>query len=220
MMALARFAFCAQLRGMRARARWARPAVTAVVACLAGCPATRAHDDTGIDAPRSEDASQDSVDRGIDGARADVATDALALEDAAPNDASLDDAAPDDGAPDACPPPTTLCGAVCADTSADPEHCGRCERRCEALPGAIAFCARGVCVPAVCRPGFGNCDGDRTNGCETAVDEDPLHCGRCERVCPSAPNAEPVCRRGACLLDCASGFEDCEPATPGCECPR
>jgi hypothetical protein len=194
---------------MRARLRSAGWIPIALAACLAGCPAASSpHDgglDAGLDGELADDAARDvSGELALDGSR----------------DEGAPDAAADDGGPDACPTPTTLCGATCADTSADPEHCGGCDQPCEPLPGAIAFCARGLCVPAVCRPGFGSCDGERSNGCETALDEDPLHCGRCDRVCPGAPNAEPACRRGGCLLECAPGFEDCDPATPGCECAR
>lgn len=185
-----------------------RSAIARVAAAflLAACPAEEPNGDVGVE----------------------PAPDAPTLEDAPPHDApsadvpSLDarDAPPSDTAasPDACPAPTSLCGAACVDTSADPDHCGACESPCVPTAGSIPFCASSRCVNAVCRPGFGNCDGIRTNGCEIDVDRSTEHCGRCDHPCEGALHALPTCELGACALVCEPGWTDCDASTPGCEC--
>ncbi|MBN8609275.1 MAG: hypothetical protein J0L92_01735 [Deltaproteobacteria bacterium] len=146
--------------------------------------------------------------------------DAFAIVDAdAPTLDVAPEAATDAAVPlDACPAPTRLCGSVCVDVEADPDHCGACGQRCVPLAGSIPFCASYLCVRAVCRPGFANCDTDRLNGCEVDVDASIEHCGRCDHACEGAPHASPVCRRGDCALTCESGWTDCDTSIAGCEC--
>lgn len=175
-----------------------------------GCPSTSPPDAGGLDAAPEDDADVPRLDAPVDAVVLDVPS------DVAPRDTAEDDVRE---TPDACPAPTLLCGDVCADLRADPDHCGDCESRCIPLAGSIPFCSNGHCVNAVCRPGFGNCDGDRSNGCEVGVDSDVAHCGRCDRACEAAPNATPSCVRGGCTLTCEPGWRDCDPGTPGCECP-
>jgi len=119
---------------------------------------------------------------------------------------------------DACPAPTTLCGSVCANLGADPDHCGGCDMPCIPRAGSIPFCGSSRCVNAVCRPGFGNCDRNRDNGCEVAVDTSVEHCGLCGNACPAAPHAIPGCADSLCTLGCEPAWLDCDRATPGCEC--
>ncbi len=89
-----------------------------------------------------------------------------------------------------------------------------------AAPSTPAACESSACVGTSCDPGYADCDGDRANGCETLVDANPSHCGRCGRACAFA-NATPVCRAGLCALGtCAAGFGDCDgDPTNGCELP-
>lgn len=69
-------------------------------------------------------------------------------------------------------------------------------------------CADGECV---CMAGFGNCDGDPNNGCESVLDVDPKNCGACGTVCVNG-----TCEAGACA--CSDGFFDCNgDPTDGCE---
>nr|MDQ3037149.1 FG-GAP-like repeat-containing protein [Myxococcota bacterium] len=79
-----------------------------------------------------------------------------------------------------------------------------------------AFCAASACGIA-CDEGFGDCNGDPADGCETALDT-ATSCGGCGIVCSYA-NAAGVCTAGACELDaCAAGFDDCNGApADGCE---
>src|SRR5262249_22305765 len=51
-----------------------------------------------------------------------------------------------------------------------PTHCGACGTVCNATNGTPS-CATGSCS-ITCNPGFGDCDGDPTNGCETNLQGD------------------------------------------------
>ena len=87
--------------------------------------------------------------------------------------------------------------------------CGACGRACS-LANATAACAAGRCVVAACAQGYGDCDGDPANGCETATASSTAHCGACGRAC-SLANATGACVAGACrVASCAQGFGDCD----------
>ena len=45
-------------------------------------------------------------------------------------------------------------------------NCGACGQACTPLPGASVSCTGGGCILLGCRPGFRDCDGDLSNGCE------------------------------------------------------
>lgn len=175
---------------------------------LWACPPSEPDRDAGLDA------SSDAAASDADAPRSDAWSLDAAVIDAPPDAPRLDAPAP----PDACPSPTRLCGSACVDTTADPDHCGRCDSPCVPLAGSIPFCAVSRCVNAVCRPGFGNCDMNRANGCEIDVDSSVDHCGRCDHRCEGAPNAQPACELGACILVCDPGWTDCDASMPGCEC--
>jgi len=97
------------------------------------------------------------------------------------------------------------------------ENCGRCSNVCPGYANATSSCEAGVCRPA-CAMGFGNCDANVANGCETDVRVNPSHCGVCGRVCPAGANAQTVCTAGVCGLNCNTGFGDCDVnAANGCE---
>ncbi|MEZ4409604.1 MAG: MXAN_6577-like cysteine-rich protein [Polyangiales bacterium] len=117
----------------------------------------------------------------------------------------------------ACPAGTTLCGGRCVDTQTSTAHCGACDNAC-ALDGATAACVAGACRVAGCDAGRGDCDADRTNGCEVTLSGDVMNCGACGRACAVA-NATATCAMGACAVaSCAAGFADCNAsAADGCE---
>jgi hypothetical protein len=96
-------------------------------------------------------------------------------------------------------------------------HCGGCGRVC-APANATPSCSAGVCGYTVCNPGFADCDGNRTNGCEVDLNSNPSHCGRCNNACAPA-NATPACTMGACgYSSCNAGFGDCDGnRANGCE---
>ncbi len=75
-----------------------------------------------------------------------------------------------------------------ASLMADPLNCGACARRCAAATNATAACAMGACG-ITCLTGYGNCDGNGLNGCESTLSTDPRNCGACGNVCPTATGA-------------------------------
>lgn len=119
--------------------------------------------------------------------------------------------------------PGTHCDVGFSDCDADgscesrldtPDHCGSCENSCAAMPNAEAGCRDGVCTPAVCNAGYGDCDGDTTNGCEQRLDS-LAHCGGCGTVCSKVS-----CEGGVCsALKCTEvmGSADCDGDQRSCE---
>jgi hypothetical protein len=98
-----------------------------------------------------------------------------------------------------------------------PANCGACGNACPARAHAAAACADGACGLA-CETGWGNCDGDAANGCETDLATSAPHCGMCGRACAPRPNGSSECAAGACAGSCAAGFGDCDgDAANGCE---
>ncbi len=104
-----------------------------------------------------------------------------------------------------------------ADFAADAMNCGMCGRACPTGPNATARCMAGACRTE-CAAGFGDCDGDPANGCETALTSTAAHCGMCGNACPSGPASTATCAMGVCGLQCAPGAGDCDmSAANGCE---
>jgi hypothetical protein len=126
--------------------------------------------------------------------------------------------------PATCQPAFGDCNAAAADGCERPlrsiDSCGACERRCEPLR-AQADCSAGVCNHSACDSGFGDCDGNAENGCESRLDG-PNHCGSCATACEAgAPckNGKCGCVRDTqcgegeqcCLNDCISTVGTCFP---------
>lgn len=80
-------------------------------------------------------------------------------------------------------------GADCTNITDDPANCGDCSTVCAAPPFTTATCVNKVCGWE-CQPGYDDCDGQASNGCETSLATDPLHCGRCQHAC--------ICTAGLC----------------------
>jgi len=119
---------------------------------------------------------------------------------------------------DACSARRTLCGDRCVDTRTDPLHCGMCDRACSSVAHGSPACTSGTCGLA-CDPGFDDCDGAVTNGCEQALNT-VMHCGVCGLACPVRTNATPTCAgtTATCGFECRAGFGDCDSnAANGCE---
>ncbi len=109
----------------------------------------------------------------------------------------------------------------------DTDDCGSCGNSCSFQNG-FEQCTAGVCNIRFCVPGFDNCDGAISTGCETAVNTD-TQCGSCDNDCTALANVtgatceedgdggrcffpETACDSG--FLDCSNNFED------GCETPN
>ncbi len=120
-----------------------------------------------------------------------------------------------------CAAGTADCNAAAADgcevvLGTSVLHCGMCGRACS-LANATAACTGGSCTVASCNAGFGDCDGDPSNGCETNLATTPAHCGRCGGAC-GAINGAATCAAGACGITCAAGYGNCDGSlVNGCE---
>ncbi|HKU41732.1 MAG TPA: hypothetical protein VJR89_26425 [Polyangiales bacterium] len=77
-------------------------------------------------------------------------------------------------------------------------HCGACGEACSNAHGTTS-CAAGSCAP-LCSSGWGDCDTDTKNGCETALNT-VGNCGMCGRICP-ANGGTAVCSSGVCTTVC------------------
>jgi len=87
-----------------------------------------------------------------------------------------------------------------ADLQADPARCGTCTTTCTGGTNARPLCAMGACQIA-CLPGFANCDGNATNGCEAALDGTGS-CGGCGTICGGGT---PLCAPAGMTFACSSG---------------
>jgi hypothetical protein len=82
-------------------------------------------------------------------------------------------------------------------TRTDVAHCGSCTKRCDNLNAKNVTCTAGACAYTTCNDGFGDCDGNRTNGCECA-------CG--------AVKNQPCCPGNVCVggLTCNTASNKCQ----------
>ncbi|MBL8678680.1 MAG: hypothetical protein JNK05_05925 [Myxococcales bacterium] len=111
------------------------------------------------------------------------------------------------GCVSACPAGTTQCGASCTNTTNDVRNCGGCGLVCDEPPNTVATCSANTCG-TMCVMGFGNCDRDARNGCETNLRTNALHCGRCDNACVAISTRVGACLGGACL-SCRMGQTLC-----------
>ncbi len=81
--------------------------------------------------------------------------------------------------------------------------CGACGVTCS-TPNGSSTCERGQCALLACDVGFGDCDADPNNGCETALNT-LSNCGVCGAECSGDSVS---CASGTCLPtrdNCSSG---------------
>jgi hypothetical protein len=86
-----------------------------------------------------------------------------------------------------------LCGTTCVPLGDPVTGCAEdtCQA-CPVVPNGTPSCQDNKCA-TTCDKGLGDCDG--IGGCETQLNDDPKHCGRCERSC----NFSDRCSAGACI---------------------
>lgn len=151
-------------------------------ACICGS-------DAGADAP-SADALPD--------AQGDAALPPDAPADADERDATIDGQAADaatDAVVDTAPTCDVRCDGGCVDTDFDPLNCGGCGMVCHSSAAHVSprcFAAR---CEFPCATGYGDCDGNAVNGCETFVmGTDPNNCGGCRAHCQTTE----TCMAGIC----------------------
>ncbi len=91
-----------------------------------------------------------------------------------------------------------VCEPDCEGRACGDDGCGGSCGACPTLAGATVSCTeRGRCEVA-CSDDFGDCDDDRSNGCETPLDT-ALNCGACANTCGAAT---PQCIERACASGC------------------
>jgi alpha-tubulin suppressor-like RCC1 family protein len=108
-----------------------------------------------------------------------------------------------------CPSGQQRCGDACVDTATSVNHCGACGTLCPAGNNTRATCAAGRCG-TTCAPGFADCDGDASNGCEVNTQISGSHCGSCNNLCRAGQNAVVACVTSQCRTTCNLGFGDCD----------
>jgi hypothetical protein len=117
----------------------------------------------------------------------------------------------------ACAPGETLCqsrrATWCADLLTSPADCGACGNACaNDLSNNLAtaknlqgVCKKGACVNE-CTPGWGDCDGNPDNGCETNLKSNIANCGACGNRCDTV--AGQPCIDGQCrMTECDGGTD-------------
>jgi hypothetical protein len=115
--------------------------------------------------------------------------------------------------PKNCPGTLSCCGNLCVDERMDEFNCGGCNKSCAAMEqNAVgAACSSAACVYSSCAAGYGDCDGNTGNGCETAITS-VSHCGSCSTACVN-PNGTTACTfngtSGGCAPVCDSTHQLC-----------
>ena len=108
------------------------------------------------------------------------------------------------------------CNGGCIDTSKDASNCGGCGMACGTQHSKVT-CANSACVPGACDPGWGDCNNDGSDGCETNLHVDAKNCTACGMAC-AIKNATAGCSDGCYLKSCVFGYDDCNgDAKDGCE---
>ncbi len=103
----------------------------------------------------------------------------------------------------ACPQGQTLCGDFCIDPLTDPRNCGTCGTSCVGVgANGIGICTFGTCDFG-CAEGWGDCNSDLSDGCETNLLSDTRNCGACGSSC-NLLSGQP-CLAGKCAVEPCSG---------------
>ena len=89
-------------------------------------------------------------------------------------------------------------------------NCGGCGILCIPYHVTLAVCSASSagCTYAACSPGYLDCDGDKTNGCETPISVS--NCGTCGSICQPANAIGAVCSPSS-----GCGYTSCAPLGTG-----
>lgn len=83
---------------------------------------------------------------------------------------------------DTCASGTMECSGACADLATDVRNCGACGNACPAAAHGVASCEASTCRLA-CDTGYGDCNMNAADGCETSFLLDNDNCGGCGVRC-------------------------------------
>ncbi len=100
----------------------------------------------------------------------------------------------------------------------DENRCGSCGNVCGLKPNTIrGSCSAGTCR-YTCSAGFGDCNANTADGCETNTASDMNNCGACNARC-SIANGTGSCSGSVCRVNsCNAPFRDCDMSSAsGCE---
>ena len=90
-------------------------------------------------------------------------------------------------------------------------NCGGCNKQCNLSHTNSHSCASGTCKVGSCDSGYGNCDGNHGNGCETNINSSTSHCGGCNKKCNLSHTYGHSCSNGSCKVgSCDSGYGNCD----------
>jgi len=107
----------------------------------------------------------------------------------------------DDARADISPSEREVCDGVDNDCDARIDELPEALTSCTVTPAATVSCAAGSCS-SMCVPGFGDCDGLASNGCEAEVQSDVTHCGATCTSCDDGNTATTdTCVAGVCHND-------------------
>lgn len=81
-------------------------------------------------------------------------------------------------------------------------------------------CVAGECQGYKCESGWGDCNHDFSDGCETPLNQNG-NCGKCGTTCGPVANATSICStEGVCTLECTPPYKNCDGVySNGCEIP-
>ncbi|MDF3069782.1 MAG: hypothetical protein K0R38_5383 [Polyangiaceae bacterium] len=79
-------------------------------------------------------------------------------------------------------------------------------------PNATSACLASACTAPLCNAGYGNCDGDPSDGCETNTTNDESHCGGCGKACAfsGAHVTSNECVSSQCDPQCSTNYLTCD----------
>ncbi|MBW1808678.1 MAG: carboxypeptidase regulatory-like domain-containing protein, partial [Deltaproteobacteria bacterium] len=85
-----------------------------------------------------------------------------------------------------------------------PATCGSCFNVCN-YAHASGSCDQAICSIGTCDTGYGDCNANESDGCETDLRDNLTDCGACDNACTGAQ----ICFEGSCIDECPAGETMC-----------